>query len=219
GRTQAAAGQAQTPAAAEQAQAHNAAALPVARPANAANGKTTTSPAHATLVLKQALGNVFASSLDARMMAAMPGFWKLYYQAAAAGTDFKPADPAVIPDDSADRKAKLLTNIEAPSNAFAQQCGVAGMALYHAVIGADGKPLEVAVARPIGFGLDEIAVAAIRKAKFQPAIKDGKPVPVLLDLVVEFQIYSKRTAVEAPPDTASKPASPSLPGPYSVGHP
>ena len=77
----------------------------------------------------------------------------------------------------------LLTKFEPDSNEFAQASGVAGMALYHAVIGPDGKAAEVAVARPIGFGLDENAVAAIRKASFQPAIKDGKPVPVLLDLV------------------------------------
>ena len=90
------------------------------------------------------------------------------------------------------------------------------MALYHAVISADGTPQEIAVGRPIGFGLDENAVAAIRKAKFQPAIKDGKPVPVLLDLVVEFRIYSKRTAAVSTTPKDDKPGVPSLPGPYSV---
>jgi tRNA A37 threonylcarbamoyladenosine synthetase subunit TsaC/SUA5/YrdC len=64
--------------------------------------------------------------------------------------------------------------------------------------------------------LDESAVAAIRKAKFEPAIKDGKPVPVLLDLVVQFRIFSKRTDVLSPPEPADKPAEPVLPGPYSV---
>ena len=58
-----------------------------------------------------------------------------------------------------------------------------------------------------------------RKAKFSPAIKDGKPVPVLLDLVVQFRIYSKRTAVTGTPEEADKPAAPVLPGPYSVQHP
>jgi TonB family protein len=94
------------------------------------------------------------------------------------------------------------------------------MALYHTVIGADGKPGEIAVARPIGFGLDENAVAAIRKAKFSPAMKDGKPVPIMLDLVVQFRIFSNRTAVKGNPETAEKdkPAEPVLPGPYSVAH-
>jgi len=96
--------------------------------------------------------------------------------------------------------------------------GVAGMALYHAVVGADGKAAEIAVARPIGFGLDENAVAAIRKASFQPAVKDGKTVPVLLDLVVQFRIFDKRTAAPSAPEPADKPAETILPGPYSVQH-
>jgi TonB family protein len=92
------------------------------------------------------------------------------------------------------------------------------MALYHTVIGADGKPGEIAVARPIGFGLDENAVTAIRKAKFAPAIKNGQPVPVMLDLVVQFRIFSKRTAVTSTPDPdeKSRAAASILPGPYSV---
>ena len=81
-----------------------------------------------------------------------------------------------------DEKAKLLSQFEPESNEYAQAAAVAGMALYHVVVGADGKPGEIAVARPIGFGLDENAVESIRKASFSPAMKDGKPVPVLVDL-------------------------------------
>jgi hypothetical protein len=86
------------------------------------------------------------------------------------------------------------------------------------VIGADGKPGEIAVARPIGFGLDESAVDSIRKATFEPAIYEGKPVPVMLDLIVQFRIYSKRTDKPGEPLAPGTPAEPSLPGPYSVQH-
>lgn len=197
------------------------AALPAPNPpAEPAGNATTTSPAHAAAALRQALDTVFAPGLDARMLAAMPEFWKLYYQAAAAKRDFRPADPSVLLQKAVDRKARLLSSFQPQSNQYAQDAGVAGMALYHAVIGADGKVEEIAVARPIGFGLDENAVAAIRNAQFEPAIKKGKPVPVLLDLVVEFRIYSKRTAPHAAVAPEAPPAAPqpTLPGPYSV-HP
>ena len=189
------------------------------RPADPKSLTTTTSPAHATQVLKDALDKIFARGLDDRMMAAMPDFWKLYYQAATAKTDYRPADPAVLRQNTVDKKARLLSAFEPGSNEYAQANGVAGMALYHTVIGVDGKPGEIAVARPIGFGLDEKAVDAIRIAKFEPAMKDGKPVPVLLDLVVQFRIYSKRTEATKTPEPADKPAAPVLPGPYSVQHP
>ncbi len=200
----------------EQARAEIAAAKPEERPADPDSVTSTTSPAHATMVLKQALDAIFAPGLDDRMMAAMPDFWKLYYKAVAEKSDYRPADSAVLRQSTVDKKARLLTNFEPDSNEFAQNNGVAGMALYHTVIGPDGIPGEIAVARPIGFGLDENAVKAIRAAKFEPAEKDGKPVPVLLDLVVQFRIYSKRTNVTEPHEDAAKPAEPVLPGPYSA---
>ncbi len=201
---------------ASEAQAEIAAAPPEERPADPKSVTTTTSPAHATQVLKDALDHMFAQGLDERMMAAMPEFWKLYYQAVTDKTDYRPSDPSVLRQSMVDQKARLLTNFEPASNQFAQDYGVAGMSLYHVVVGADGKPGDIAVARPIGFGLDESAVASIRKAQFDPAVKDGKPVPVMLDLVVEFRIYSKRTAVSSNDAPAQQAAGPSLPGPYTV---
>ena len=191
------------------------AATPPSVQADSTNA-VTTSPAHAAMVLRQALDHVFAQSIDARMIAAMPHFWRLYYQAAAVHRDFRPTNSAVESQDSVDRKAKLLSIVDPGSNQYAQTSGVAGMALYNVVVGPDGKAQEIAVARPIGFGLDKDAISAIRKAKFQPALKDGKPVPVLLNLVVEFRIYSKLTSTPALPGAAHKSAQPSMPGPYSV---
>ena len=205
---------------ADQLKAAIAAAPAAERPADPKSVTTTTSPAHATKLLKDALDSIFAPGLDERMMASLPEFWKLYYQAAAAKTDYRPKDPSVLRQNAVDRKARLISTFEPASNEFAQANGVAGMALYHTVIGPDGKPGEIAVGRPIGFGLDESAVESIRKASFQAAVKDGKPVPVLLDLVVQFRIYSNRTAAtEKPvPEAEKKPAEPQLPGPYSVQH-
>ncbi len=200
-----------------EAQAEIAAAPPAERPADDKSVTTTTSQAHSNKLLRDALGNVFAQGFDTRMMDAMPEFWKLYYAAAAAKTDYQPADPNVLRQSMVDKKARLVSTFEPASNQYAQDHGVAGLCLYHVVIGADGKPGEIAVGRPIGFGLDENAVDAIRKATFEPAIKDSKPVPVLLNLVVEFRIYSQRTAVTANP--SQQPPESSHPGPYSVQRP
>ena len=202
---------------ADEAQAEIAAAPPAERPADAKSVTTTTSQAHANKLLQSALDNVFAQGFDSRLMESMPDFWKLYYAAAAAKSDYRPADPAVLRQSGVDQKARLTSTFEPASNEYAQNHGVAGICLYHVVIGADGKPGEIAVARPIGFGLDESAVDTIRNATFQPAIKDGKPVPVMLDLVVEFRIYSKRTAVAGNP--TEQPPQSSLPGPYSAQKP
>jgi hypothetical protein len=203
---------------AQEAQIEMAAAPEAERPADAKSVTATLSPAHANKVLEEALGNVFSLGFDERMVASMPGFWKLYYDAVTARADYQPADSNVLRQNMVDKRARLKSTFEPGSNQFAQDFGVAGMSEYHVVVGADGKPGEIAVARPIGFGLDESAVNSIRKATFEPAVKDGKPVPVLLNMVVEFRIYSKRTEVASNPATEQASATPLLPGPYSVQH-
>jgi outer membrane biosynthesis protein TonB len=205
----------------QQVQDEIAAAPEAERPADKGSITTTSNPVHAARMLQEAIDAVFAPGLDERMLSAMPDFWKLYYRSAQAGTDYRPSDAAVLRQNAVEKKARLLGSFEPSSNEYAQEAGVAGMALYHVVIGADGAPGEIAVARPIGFGLDESAVESIRKAKFEAAQKDGKPVSVLLDLIVQFRIYSGLTAPRpASPETSpQKPpanAEPVLPGPYSV---
>jgi TonB family protein len=214
----------QTQADADQTKAEIASAPAAERPADPASVTSTLAPEHATAVLKDALNKVFAEGLDQQMLATMPAFWQLYYAAAAAKSDYLPTNATMLRQSQVDRKARLLSNVEPGSNQYAQANGVAGVAIYRAVVEGDGTAGEIAVARPIGFGLDENAVDAIRKAKFEPAMKDGKPVPVLLDLSVQFRIFSDRTAAEKTeeaekPEGAEKPAAPVLPGPYSVGHP
>lgn len=187
--------------------------------ADQASVTTTISPAHAARVLHDALDRIFAPSLDDKLRAQMPEFWQLYYQAQAAGADYRPRDPKVLRSTAVDQQAKVTSSIAPDSNEYAQASGVAGRALYRAVIEADGKPGEIAVVRPIGFGLDENAVEAIRKASFQPAVKAGQPVAETLDLAVLFRIYSNRTSVAAADGQTTEPAKPIKPGPYSVQQP
>jgi TonB family protein len=174
---------------------------------------TTTSPEHAVARLKETLARLFTPTLDDRFIAAMPPFWQLYYKGLADKTGFHPSDPAVLRPGQVDKKPRLVSVVDPPSTTYAQDYGVAGMARYNVVVGPDGKPGEIAISQPIGFGLDENAVEALKKSTFEPAIKDGKPVSVVLDMDVQFHIYSKLTSGTAKPDANAKPA---LPGPYSI---
>ncbi len=199
-------------------------APPPAESASAVNPGATTSltKAQANKLLEQALDRVFSKGMDERMIASLPDFWQLYYQAAAKKTNYLPSDASILRQSDVDQKARLLTTFEPPSNDFAQNAGVAGIAQYRVVVAPDGKPAQVAVGRPIGFGLDENAVASIRKASFEPAMKAGKPVPVVVDLIVQFRIFSKTTGVSSSPQSAAsltEPEAAPLPGPYSANQP
>jgi protein TonB len=50
-------------------------------------------------------------------------------------------------------------------------------------------PENVHVLRGLGNGLDDKAVEAVRQYRFTPAMEDGKPVPVSLNIEVDFRIF------------------------------
>jgi hypothetical protein len=79
---------------------------------------TTISPAHAANLLREALDNVFAQGFDERLMASMPDFWKLYYQAVAAKSDYRPTDPDVLRQSTVDKKAQLTSKFEPDSTEY-----------------------------------------------------------------------------------------------------
>ncbi len=64
-----------------------------------------------------------------------------------------------------------------------------GTCVLWLIVGPDGKPRDVKVARALGMGLDQKAIEAVKTWKFQPAMKDGKPVAVQINVEVNFRLY------------------------------
>jgi TonB family protein len=64
-----------------------------------------------------------------------------------------------------------------------------GTCVLWLVVGADGKPREIRVQRTLGLGLDEKAIEAVKTWRFEPALKDGKPVAVQINVEVSFRLY------------------------------
>ncbi len=86
-----------------------------------------------------------------------------------------------------------------------------GSVLLSLVVGADGQPRDVQVARPLGLGLDESAVENVRAWQFKPGTKAGNAVAVQVNEEVFF--HPQRTlwdwhvvrAVFQPPTQATRP--------------
>ena len=71
----------------------------------------------------------------------------------------------------------------------ARQAKYQGTVVLWIVIGADGRARDVRVSRALGMGLDQKAVEAVRSWRFQPAMKDGHPVAVQVNVEVNFRLY------------------------------
>jgi TonB family protein len=151
------------------------------------------SPAHSAMLMNKALDNIFAGDIDLRMLSHLPDYWQEYFASKSQHRQFMPADASVKIVSEGMTPPRVLNSIDPSSNEYAQKYGIAGMELLRTVVDATGVPGQMAIARPIGFGLDEKAVDAIKNSHFQPATINGQPVPVVIDLVVTFRIYSNRT--------------------------
>jgi TonB family protein len=66
---------------------------------------------------------------------------------------------------------------------------IEGTVVLWVVVGTDGTAQQIRVQRSLGYGLDEEAIKAVKKWKFTPATKDGQPVAVQINIVVNFRLY------------------------------
>ena len=83
----------------------------------------------------------------------------------------------------------LIFSVEPEFSEEARKAKVAGNVLVNLYVDQNGNPSHVRVIRGVGMGLDEKAVEAVRQYKFRPAMENGKPVLVELNVEVNFQIF------------------------------
>ena len=84
---------------------------------------------------------------------------------------------------------KALDDPEPDYSDEARKAKRQGSVVLWVVVGADGRPHEIKVQRSLGMGLDEKAVEAVRRWKFDPAKKDGQAVAVQIFVEVNFRLY------------------------------
>ena len=71
----------------------------------------------------------------------------------------------------------------------ARKAKVAGNVLVYIQVDTTGRPTHIRILRGIGLGLDEKALEAVRQYKFKPAMENGHPVAVEMNVEVNFQIF------------------------------
>jgi TonB family protein len=84
---------------------------------------------------------------------------------------------------------QLIYAVDAEFSDEARRAKFQGVCVVSLVVDAQGNPQRIQVVRHLGMGLDQKAVAAVKQYKFKPATLQGRPVPVEVNVEVNFRIY------------------------------
>ena len=70
----------------------------------------------------------------------------------------------------------------------AQEAKREGVCVLSLIVGIDGRTSNIVVTKRLGLGLDEKAVEAVRKWRYEPGRRNGRPVPSHLTLTIRFRL-------------------------------
>jgi protein TonB len=71
----------------------------------------------------------------------------------------------------------------------ARRAKTQGTCVLWLIVDSTGHPRNIRVVRGLGYGLDAKALQAVQQWRFQPSMKDGKPVDVQISVEVAFRLF------------------------------
>ncbi len=147
------------------------------------------------------------------LLLAVPSYWLPFVQqhllpselphapGAAGSSDQMPSSRSSRPGPDAPSAAqpfkvggsvtapRLVVQAEPQFSPQARSMQYAATVLVQLVVDANGDPSHPVILRPAGLELDERALAAVAHYKFVPATSNGRPVPVEVNIDINFQIF------------------------------
>lgn len=99
------------------------------------------------------------------------------------------------PDASLDQPCHVGGEVKPPKpistpdpqfNDYGRALRIHGTIVLWTVVDETGHPRRLVIQKPLGCGFDEDALEKVKEWTFQPAIRDGRPVPVMINVQVNF---------------------------------
>jgi len=109
-----------------------------------------------------------------------------------AATEKKVRGPAPKPTDAADAcveeatKPKYRDRVQPQYPDSARSANIEGKVRIEVTINAEGDVTDARIVQGLGHGLDEAALVAMKRTKFHPATKCGKPVATTIVIPITF---------------------------------
>jgi TonB family protein len=100
-----------------------------------------------------------------------------------------PPDEQIYSRKNVDTRAQILYKRPPQYSEEARKHRITGTVILKVVLSSTGQVTHVTVVSGLPHGLTERSIAAARLIEFVPAMKDGKPVSVWMDLEFSFNLY------------------------------
>jgi TonB family protein len=97
--------------------------------------------------------------------------------------------PLILTGKEVTQKARVLSKPEPVYSESARKAGITGTVVLRAIFTAEGEVKHILITRALGYGLTTQSVKAARKIRFTPAIKDGLPVSMHIQLEYNFNLF------------------------------
>jgi TonB family protein len=144
--------------------------------------------------LEAAFAAMFSVGIDPGLQRAMPDYWRHYFDPTLAWPQDALSGQTIYGMYGGANQAKDVSEpkvehrVDAKYGEFAVRDKVQGAVQLRIVVDASGMPQRIAVARPLGYGLDANVVEAVRRWRFTPGIKDGSAVATGLLTEQQFSL-------------------------------
>ena len=133
---------------------------------------------------------------DEDVSALVPPYWRWFFENDnVADLTKRDGPPTPVPSKSATRVGgdvlppKPIEMAEPLFSDFARQFRISGATKVQLVVDTHGEVKDLSIIQPLGAGLDEEAVAAISKWKFEPVTRNGVPVAVKIAVDMDFALF------------------------------
>jgi len=100
-----------------------------------------------------------------------------------------PGTPAVLTGKEVSVKARILSKPEPQYTEEARRDMITGTVVLRAIFAANGRVVGIHPVFSLSNGLTERAIEAARRIKFVPALKDGHPVSMFVQLEYSFNLH------------------------------
>lgn len=106
----------------------------------------------------------------------------------AGGAALASGGNGVYPVGNGVSRPQLIRNVPPAYSDAGRNQRIGGVVVLRIVVDANGNVTNAEVTGPLGYGLDEKAIEAVKRWKFRPGYKDGKAVATTVTVEVSFRL-------------------------------